>query len=140
MPSASTASARPASASSMTSVGGKRRPEAGHAYHRRLVAQLSEHAVSRAFEGLSGHDGRNGYHVVAAGLPRRPRYPAIARTGPMETIGLDGQMTITSASAMAARTPGAGRAASAPANRTACTAHARGGGRRSTPGSRSLRA
>ena len=42
-------------------------------------------------------------------------------TGPMETIGLDGQITTTSASAMASRTPGAGRARSAPAKRTLFT-------------------
>ena len=41
----------------------------------------------------------------------------------METIGLDGQTTIVSASSSASSTPGPGRAASAPSKRTAAYSH-----------------
>jgi len=44
-----------------------------------------------------------------------------ASTGPIETIGLDGATTTVAAPAMASRTPGAGRASGAPANRTPLT-------------------
>ena len=48
--------------------------------------------------------------------------PGTASTGPMDTIGLEGQMTRRSAPATASRTPGAGRADPAPAKRTPRTA------------------
>jgi hypothetical protein len=47
--------------------------------------------------------------------------PGTAITGPIDTMGLDGATTTVSALVMASRTPGAGRASSAPANRTAAT-------------------
>ena len=40
----------------------------------------------------------------------------------METTGLEGQTTMASAASMASRTPGAGRAPSAPSKRTPATA------------------
>ena len=48
--------------------------------------------------------------------------PGTASTGPIETMGLDGQMTTMSAPATASRTPGAGTAEDAPTKRTALTA------------------
>ncbi len=50
------------------------------------------------------------------------RTPGTASTGSIDTIGFEGATTTRSASPMAARTPGAGRAASAPSKRTAVTA------------------
>ena len=50
--------------------------------------------------------------------------PGTSRIGATETSGLDGAMTIASASAMAARTSGVGVAASMPANRSSSTSGA----------------
>ena len=44
--------------------------------------------------------------------------PGTDSNGPMETTGLDGHTTMTSADPRASRTPGPGRAASDPSNRT----------------------
>jgi hypothetical protein len=44
-----------------------------------------------------------------------------ARIGPIDTTGLDGQITTTSASSIASITPGAGDAVSTPSNRIALT-------------------
>ena len=49
------------------------------------------------------------------------RTPGTARIGPIESTGLAGQITIVSAPSIASSTPGAGRAVSAPSNRTSST-------------------
>ena len=50
------------------------------------------------------------------------RTPGTASTGSIDTTGLDGAITTTSADSMASRTPGPGRAASIPSKRTFDTA------------------
>ena len=53
--------------------------------------------------------------------PTASRTPGTARMGAIETTGFEGQHTIASASTIASRTPGAGRAADAPSYRTPFT-------------------
>ena len=58
--------------------------------------------------------GETATDVVPAGRHGAPGSPGTARTGPIDTMGFDGQITTASAPAMASSTPGAGRADSAP--------------------------
>ena len=123
MPSASTASARSASAVSITSVAGQLGVEAGHADHRRLVAELDQQAVGRTLERGAGDDGRHRHDVVAAG------HDGVADAGHGQhrpdrddRVGR-GDHDRARPPAMAASTPGAGPAPSAPSKRTARHRH-----------------
>ena len=98
--------------------------EAGHADHRRLVAELGQQPVGRALEGGAGDDR-------ATPRPRRPggpasaaRTPGTASIGPMDTIGFDGRRSRPVGAGEGvehARAPG--RAGSTPAKRTPVDGH-----------------
>ena len=68
--------------------------------------------------------------IAATGVPRdrasasASRIPGRARIGPIETIGLDGAMTIASAASIASRTSTVARALSMPRKRTSSTSGA----------------
>ena len=74
-PSASTAAARAASATSTTSVPDPRRVQPGHADHGGLGAELGHEPVGRPLERGAGHDGRDGHDPVAARDARASRTP-----------------------------------------------------------------
>ena len=133
--SASTAGARSASASSITSVEASVGVEPRHADHGGLVAELAQQAVGRALERGTGDDRRHRHASVASSRDRVTRTPGTASTGSIDTSGFDGAIT-TSVGRLRSRRARPGRAC---ADVGAVEAHAGhrhrvAGGGRSTPG------
>ncbi len=71
--------------------------------------------MGRALDGTSADDRTDGPQSSRRAATAS-RTPGTARIVPIDTTGLEGQITIVSASAIASSTPGAGTAASMPSN------------------------